>query len=81
MPATVQLGSSGDDVKRLQRVLRRSMLIAPFGAVSGVFDAEVDLGVRTFQTVNGLVVDGIVGPVTWSHLPAFREASPTPARA
>jgi peptidoglycan hydrolase-like protein with peptidoglycan-binding domain len=77
MPATVQLGSTGDDVKRVQRVLRRSMVIAPFGAISGVFDAELDTGVRDFQASKGLVVDGIVGPVTWAHLPAFREASPT----
>jgi peptidoglycan hydrolase-like protein with peptidoglycan-binding domain len=77
MPTTVQLGSTGDDVKRVQRVLRRSTLIAPYGPITGVFDAELDAGVRAFQESSGLVVDGIVGPVTWSHLPAYREASPT----
>jgi len=33
MPATVQLGSVGADVKRLQRVLARLMVSSPFGAI------------------------------------------------
>ena len=76
MPGTVQLGSTGDNVKRLQRVMARSMITSPFGPITGVFDAGLDTAVRSFQAAEGLVVDGIVGPVTWSHLPAYREASP-----
>ena len=76
MPSTVQLGSTGSDVKRLQRVLARSMVTSPFGPITGVFDAGLDAAVRSFQSAEGLVVDGIVGPVTWSHLPPYREASP-----
>jgi peptidoglycan hydrolase-like protein with peptidoglycan-binding domain len=76
MPSTVQLGSTGDDVKRLQRVLARSMVTSPFGPITGVFDANLDAAVRSYQAAEGLVVDGIVGPVTWSHLPPYREASP-----
>ena len=76
MPGTVHLGSTGDDVKRLQRVLARLMFTSPYGPITGVFDADLDTGVREYQSSEGLVVDGIVGPVTWSHLPAYREASP-----
>ena len=32
--------------------------------------------VKDFQQANGLVVDGIVGPITWSHVHPYREASP-----
>lgn len=75
MPTTVQLGSTGDDVKRLQRVLARSMVTSPFGPITGIFDAALDGAVRSYQSAEGLTVDGIVGPVTWSHLPPYREAS------
>ena len=77
MPGTVHLGSVGDDVKRLQRVMARSMFTSPFGPITGVFDAPLDTAVRDFQSAEGLVVDGIVGPITWSHLPPYREASTT----
>ncbi|MGZ4674452.1 MAG: peptidoglycan-binding domain-containing protein [Ilumatobacteraceae bacterium] len=76
MPGTVQLGSTGHNVERLQRVMARSMIISPFGPITGVFDAALDTAVRSYQSAEGLVVDGIVGPVTWSHLPPYREASP-----
>jgi peptidoglycan hydrolase-like protein with peptidoglycan-binding domain len=52
------------------------MFASPFGPITGVFDAALDLAVRSFQDAEGIVIDGIVGPVTWSHLPAYREASP-----
>lgn len=76
MPATIGPGSSGDDVKRLQRVLARMMLWNPFGPISGVFDASLEDSVKSFQHNNGLTVDGIVGPATWAKLPSYREASP-----
>ena len=76
MPATIQLGATGEDMKRLQRVLARAMLISPFGPVNDTFDSALDAAVRLYQRSEGIVVDGIVGPVTWSHLPPYREASP-----
>jgi peptidoglycan hydrolase-like protein with peptidoglycan-binding domain len=76
MPATISLGSKGDDVKRLQRVLARHLLWNPFGPITGVFDASLETSVNSFQQSNGLVVDGIVGPATWAKLPSYREASP-----
>ena len=77
MPATIGPGSSGNDVKRLQRVLARQLLWNPFGPVTGVFDAGLESAVKDFQQSNGLTADGIVGPATWAKLPSYREASPT----
>jgi peptidoglycan hydrolase-like protein with peptidoglycan-binding domain len=76
MPATVSLGSVGDDVKRLQRVLARQLMWNPFGPITGAFDASLETSVKAVQSSNGLTVDGICGPQTWNALPAYREASP-----
>ena len=76
MPATISVGSIGEDVKRLQRVLARQLLWNPFGPITGVFDASLETSVKIVQQNNGLVVDGIVGPATWAVLPSYREASP-----
>jgi peptidoglycan hydrolase-like protein with peptidoglycan-binding domain len=77
MPATISLGSTGDDVKRLQRVLARHLQWDVYGPITGVFDAFLETKVKAFQSSEGLTVDGIVGPATWAKLPAYREASPT----
>lgn len=76
MPSTISLGSAGDDVKRLQRVLARHLLWDPFGPITGTFDAGLETAVKSFQQANGLPVDGVVGPATWAALPPYREASP-----
>jgi peptidoglycan hydrolase-like protein with peptidoglycan-binding domain len=77
MPATIGPGSTGDDVRRLQRALARKLLWNPFGPITGVFDAGLEASVKSFQAANDLTVDGLVGPATWAKLPAYREASPT----
>jgi peptidoglycan hydrolase-like protein with peptidoglycan-binding domain len=77
MPSVIKLGSTGDDVKRLQRVLARSEQINLDHPITGVFDDYLDGVVRGIQGGLGVPVDGIVGPVTWAALPAYREASPT----
>jgi len=77
MPSTMSLGSTGDDVKRLQRVLARHLLWNPFGPINGNFDVGLQTAVKDFQQSHGLTIDGIVGPATWTALPAYREASPT----
>ncbi len=76
MPSTISLGSTGDDVKRLQRVFARHLMWNPFGPITGTFDAGLETAVKTFQQSQGLTVDGIVGPLTWAALPSYREASP-----
>jgi peptidoglycan hydrolase-like protein with peptidoglycan-binding domain len=76
MPATISLGSTGGDVRRLQRVLARHLLWNPFGPITGTFDAGLETAVKNFQSSQGLTPDGIVGPATWAALPSYREASP-----
>ena len=77
MPATVGPGSSGEDVKRSQRVLARMLLWNPFGPITGVFDASLEASVKSLQQSNGLPASGIVDAATWAKLPSYREASPT----
>ena len=76
MPTTIKLGDRSDDVKRLQRVFARAKVLGP-DAVDGVFGRQTEDAVKDFQQSNGLVVDGVVGPITWSHIHPYREASPT----
>jgi peptidoglycan hydrolase-like protein with peptidoglycan-binding domain len=76
MPATIGPGSTGDDVRRLQRALARLLLWSPFGPITGQFDPGLEASVKSFQAANGLTVDGLVGPATWAKLPAYCEASP-----
>jgi peptidoglycan hydrolase-like protein with peptidoglycan-binding domain len=76
MPATIHPGSTGDDVRRLQRALARQLLWNPFGPITGDFDASLETSVKAFQQSNGLTADGVVGPATWAKLPPYREASP-----
>jgi len=67
MPQTIQTGSQGEPVREAQYLLaRRHYLEAP--DVDGVFGSETDQAVRQFQQAEGLGVDGIVGPATWSAL-------------
>jgi len=76
MPATVKLGDSGEDVRRLQRVFARTKVLG-FDDVNGIFGPATEQAVKDFQQSNGLVIDGVVGPITWSHIHPYREASPT----
>jgi peptidoglycan hydrolase-like protein with peptidoglycan-binding domain len=75
MPTTIKLGDTGDDVKRLQRVFIRMKVMSP-GDLDGTFGPKTDIAVKDFQQSEGLTVDGVVGPITWSHLNPYREASP-----
>jgi peptidoglycan hydrolase-like protein with peptidoglycan-binding domain len=55
----------GTNVRKIQYLLRHRGLRL---GVDGIFGPETDGRVRQFQQSNGLVVDGIVGPKTWSKL-------------
>lgn len=64
----LQNGSKGESVKALQ------ILLIGYGFSCGRYGADGDFGsgteaaVRAYQKANGLEVDGIVGPMTWSKL-------------
>jgi peptidoglycan hydrolase-like protein with peptidoglycan-binding domain len=66
---TLQEGSHGDDVRRLQRIFVMDKMLSPDG-IDGVFGPITTDLVVEFQTAKGLAVDGIVGPETWAALPA-----------
>jgi peptidoglycan hydrolase-like protein with peptidoglycan-binding domain len=64
---TIGPGATGAVVRRLQRALRRTPDLGL--VVDGIFSSQVETAVREFQQGAGLVVDGIVGPLTWDALP------------
>ena len=64
---TIAPGATGDAVRRLQRALRRTPDLDL--SVDGVFGPKTETAVKGFQQGAGLVVDGIVGPLTWGALP------------
>jgi len=64
---TISPGATGDAVRRLQRALRRTPNLGL--TVNGIFDSPTETAVKDFQQGAGLVVDGIVGPLTWNALP------------
>lgn len=62
----LKIGSRGDDVKNLQFGLH--ILSFNVGIVDGVFGNQLLAAVKSFQKVNALIVDGIVGNSTWNTL-------------
>ena len=57
---TIKLGSTGDDVKTLQKRLNLY--------IDGIFGKLTQEAVKEFQRTYGLVADGIVGQQTWQAL-------------
>jgi peptidoglycan hydrolase-like protein with peptidoglycan-binding domain len=70
---TLRRGSNGSAVTDLQQRLARAGF--GLGLIDGIFGSQTDRAVRAFQQARGLMVDGIVGPQTWSGL-----AASTPSR-
>jgi peptidoglycan hydrolase-like protein with peptidoglycan-binding domain len=66
---TLRRGSTGADVRRLQRILVMLKGLDYVG-IDGSFGPQTEQAVRLFQQGAGLEVDGIVGPRTWGALPA-----------
>lgn len=68
----LRLGSTGEDVERIQRYLNEISVNFPFipeiENPTGVFDDATEIAVRTFQQIFSLDVDGIVGIETWYKL-------------
>ena len=64
---TISEGATGDVVRRLQRAIRRTPNLGL--AVDGDFGSSTLAAVQEFQQGAVLVVDGIVGPLTWNALP------------
>ncbi|WP_406356403.1 peptidoglycan-binding protein [Streptomyces sp. NBC_00658] len=73
---TLGPGSRGQATRRLQEALAAAGF--PVGS-DGYFGPQTQAAVRAFQSRNGLVADGIVGPATWSRL--LGQPSPAPTAA
>jgi peptidoglycan hydrolase-like protein with peptidoglycan-binding domain len=67
---TVQTGSTGEAVTRLQRALTAAL--GRTVADDGVFGSGTAQAVRDYQSSRGLTADGIVGAGTWGALQAGR---------
>jgi peptidoglycan hydrolase-like protein with peptidoglycan-binding domain len=63
----VQRGSEGQAVAAVQHNLRFAYGHSDL-AVDGIFGPKTESAVKAFQTKFKLVVDGIVGPITWNTL-------------
>jgi peptidoglycan hydrolase-like protein with peptidoglycan-binding domain len=63
---TLSLGSTGADVRRLQRALTAAL--ARTVTIDGTFGTQTDQAVRDYQRSRGLSADGIVGSQTWDAL-------------
>lgn len=78
----LQSGDVGPDVTEVQAMLRLMGFYS--GAVNGQFEESTTIAVSRFQQAAGLIVDGIVGPSTWSRLlpsPASENSPSSPETA
>jgi peptidoglycan hydrolase-like protein with peptidoglycan-binding domain len=64
---TISPGATGNAVRRLQRALRRTPDLDL--VVDGQFGPKTEDAVKQFQQGAGLVMDGVVGPLTWPRCP------------
>ncbi|MCL6633310.1 MAG: peptidoglycan-binding protein [Alicyclobacillus herbarius] len=71
--ATLRMGAHGASVSDLQRKL--NSLGYACGKVDGVFGLKTLAAVKKFQEAHHLIVDGIVGPKTWTVLDGTKGSS------
>lgn len=74
-PPTVSEGSAGPVVRWAQYLLVRRTLSDD--QIDGIFGPITRTAVEEFQRDSGLVVDGIVGPLTWAALGGDGPEPPT----
>ncbi len=68
---TLQQGSSGENVRRIQTALNNISAqypSIPLLVEDGIFGTATTTAVRAFQRQFGLTVDGIVGVLTWNKI-------------
>lgn len=65
---TLRKGSRGEYVTLLQtKLVQLGYSLAPYGA-DGSFGNKTAEALKAFQSDNGLVADGVCGPMTWDAL-------------
>lgn len=62
-------GSSTGSVRDIQRCLKNAGFYS--GKIDGVKGKQTKRAIKDFQEANGLKVDGVVGPKTWSVLSKY----------
>jgi peptidoglycan hydrolase-like protein with peptidoglycan-binding domain len=77
MPQTIQVGSTGADVRWAQYLLVRRLILSDATQIDGNFGPKTEAAVKEFQQSAGLTVDGIVGPLTWGALESGYNMPPT----
>lgn len=70
---TLRIRCRGTDVVLLQTLLDQHGFppadsLDELGSYDGIFGAKVTVAVKAYQFATGLVVDGVVGPITWQSL-------------
>lgn len=68
---TVKSGSSGEEVKTLQKKLKKLGYKDSKGkelSADGIFGKNTEYALKNFQKKEGLVSDGVAGPKTWAKL-------------
>lgn len=63
---TLRKGAQGDDVREMQELLQKWGINV--GKIDGIFGKQTAAAVKGFQKAQGLKVDGICGPATWTAL-------------
>lgn len=65
----LRIGSTGNDVKRIQILLNRISknypAIPKIAYPDGIYDVPTEMAVKKFQEVFNLIQDGVVGKATW----------------
>lgn len=74
---TIRQGSRGPEVTEAQAKLNRTGAEPPL-AEDGIFGPKTRAATTSFQRTNGLVADGIIGPLTWAALDAADVLPPPP---
>ena len=65
---TIRRGNKGSDVIECQTMLTRLGYDIGSCGIDGDFGRATEAAVRSFQSDNGLVIDGVVGVMTWDAL-------------
>lgn len=74
-PPTIREGSTGPAVRWAQYLLVRRTL--SYNQIDGIFGPVTKTAVEEFQRESGVMVDGVVGPVTWGKLGGEDPQPPT----